>query len=80
MKHFLACVAFLAASAWSAIGLQWTKLNFDNGSLNIDTTKTVDVDTSYINIMPNQGFAYYSSNSVYQCSARFIQLTGSLSL
>jgi hypothetical protein len=61
MKQFLACVAFLAASAWSAIGLQWTKLNFDNGSLNIDTTKTIDVDTSYVNIMPNQGFAYYST-------------------
>ena len=61
MKPILLCVVFLAALAWSAIGLQWTKLNFDNGSLNIDTTKTVDVDTSYINIMPNQGFAYYST-------------------
>ena len=61
MKPILLCIVFLAASAWSAIGLQWTKLNFDNGCLNIDTAKTVGIDTSYINIMPNKGFAYYST-------------------
>ena len=61
MKQLLACIVFLAASAWSFFGLQWTSLQFEKGYLNIDTTRTCNVDPSYINCSLDDGLVYYST-------------------
>ena len=61
MKQFLACVAFLAASVWSNIFSIDAGISFEKGYLNIDTTKTCNVDTSYINCSLENGLAYYST-------------------
>ena len=61
MKLLLACVVFLAASAWSNIFSIDAGISFENGYLNIDTTKTCNVDTSYINCSLENGLAYYST-------------------
>ena len=61
MKQFLACVAFLTALAWSNIFSIDAGISFEKGYLNIDTTKTCNVDTSYINCSLENGLAYYST-------------------
>lgn len=61
MKLLLACVVFLAALAWSNIFSIDAGISFENGYLNIDTTKTCNVDTSYINCSLEKGLAYYST-------------------
>jgi len=61
MKLLLACIVFLAASAWSNIFSIDAGISFENGYLNIDTTKTCNVDTSYINCSLENGLAYYST-------------------
>ena len=61
MKLLLACVVFLAALAWSNIFSIDAGISFENGYLNIDTTKTCNVDTSYINCSLENGLAYYST-------------------
>ena len=48
MKLLLACVVFLATSAWSVVGLWYSSLQFEKDYLNIDTVKTPDVDTMYV--------------------------------
>ena len=57
----LACVVFLAASAWSNIFSIDAGISFEKGYLDIDTTKTCNVDTSYINCSLEKGLAYYST-------------------
>ena len=61
MKLLLACVAFLTALAWSNIFSIDAGISFEKGYLNIDTTKTCNVDTSYINCSLENGLAYYST-------------------
>ena len=61
MKKFLACVAFLVASAWSNPSVLGTQLQFEDGYLSIDTTKSCNVDTTYINCSLEKGLAYYST-------------------
>jgi len=62
MKLVFACVAFLAALAWSSIfNTPGGGFVFEKGYLNIDTTKTCNVDTSYINCSLEKGLAYYST-------------------
>ena len=61
MKLLLACVVFLAASAWSNIFSIDAGISFEKGYLDIDTTKTCNVDTSYINCSLENGLAYYST-------------------
>ena len=61
MKLLLACVVFLAASAWSNIFSIDAGISFEKGYLDIDTTKTCNVDTSYINCSLEKGLAYYST-------------------
>jgi len=61
MKLISVCVLLLAASAWSAVGVWWTNLQFEKGYLNIDTSKVPAVDTLYVNYAPERGFAYYST-------------------
>ncbi len=55
------CVAILAALAWSNIFTLSGSLSFEKGYLNIDTTKTCNVDTTYINCSLENGLAYYST-------------------
>ena len=63
MKTVLACVFFLAVSAWSAVGDQWTELVFQKDFLDIDTTVNPNVDTVYVSIWHNNvdAYAYYST-------------------
>ena len=61
MKLLLACVVFLAALAWSNIFSIDAGISFEKGYLEIDTTKTCNVDTSYINCSLEKGLAYYST-------------------
>ncbi len=61
MKQLLACVAFLAASAWSNPSILGTQLQFEDGYLNIDATKSCNVDTTFINCSLEKGLSYYSS-------------------
>ena len=61
MKLMLMCIVFLAALAWSNIFSIDAGISFENGYLNIDTTKTCNVDTSYINCSLEKGLAYYST-------------------
>ena len=61
MKFVFACILFLAVSAWSNPSILSTQLRFENGYLNIDTTKSCNVDTTYINCSLEKGLAYYSS-------------------
>ena len=61
MKLLLACIVFLAASAWSNIFSIDAGISFEKGYLEIDTTKTCNVDTSYINCSLEKGLAYYST-------------------
>ena len=61
MKFVFACILFLAVSAWSNIFSIQGSISFEKGYLNIDTTKTCNVDTSYINCSLENGLAYYST-------------------
>lgn len=61
MKVMSFCVAILAALAWSNIFTVSGSLAFERGYLNIDTTKTCNVDTTYINCFMEDGLAYYST-------------------
>ena len=61
MKLLLACVVFLATSAWSVVGLWYSSLQFEKDYLNIDTVKTPDVDTMYVRSWLDFGLAYYST-------------------
>jgi hypothetical protein len=61
MKLISICILLLAASVWSNIFSIDAGISFENGYLNIDTTKTCNVDTSYINCSPENGLAYYST-------------------
>ena len=61
MKQVFAFVVFLAVSVWSNIFTIDASIRFENGYLNIDTTKTCNVDTSYINCSLENGLAYYST-------------------
>ena len=60
MKQVFAIVVFLAVSAWSNIFSIDAGISFEKGYLDIDTTKTCNVDTSYINCSLEKGLAYYS--------------------
>ena len=61
MKAVLACVVFLAVSAWSSVNLIWTEFQFEKGYLEVDTAKICNVDTTYINCSQDRGLAYYST-------------------
>ena len=61
MKQVFAFVVFLAVSAWSNIFSIDAGISFEKGYLDIDTTKTCNVDTSYINCSLEKGLAYYST-------------------
>ena len=61
MKQVFAIVVFLAVSAWSNIFSIDAGISFEKGYLDIDTTKTCNVDTSYINCSLEKGLAYYST-------------------
>ena len=61
MKLISICILLLAALAWSNIFSIDAGISFENGYLNIDTTKTCNVDTSYINCSLENGLAYYST-------------------
>ena len=55
------CVLLLAVFAWSNIFSIDAGISFEKGYLEIDTTKTCNVDTSYINCSLEKGLAYYST-------------------
>ena len=61
MKFVFACFLFFAVSAWSNIFSIDAGVSFEKGYLDIDTTKTCNVDTSYINCSLDYGLAYYST-------------------
>lgn len=61
MKLLLACIVFLAASAWSSVNFIWTEFQFEKGYLEVDTAKICNVDTTYINCTQDKGLAYYST-------------------
>ena len=61
MKLISICILLLAASAWSNIFSIDAGISFEKGYLDIDTTKTCNVDTSYINCSLENGLAYYST-------------------
>ena len=61
MKLLSSCIVFLAALAWSNMFNVSGGILFEKGYLNIDTTKTCNVDTSYINCSLEKGLAYYST-------------------
>ena len=54
------CILFAVASSWAFFG-GWTSLQFYKGYLDIDTTKTCNVDTTYINCSLYDGLVYYST-------------------
>ena len=61
MRTALFCSLFFVALAWSNIFTVSGSLAFERGYLNIDTTKTCNVDTTYINCSMEDGLAYYST-------------------
>ena len=61
MKLISMCILLLVASAWSNIFSIDAGISFEKGYLDIDTTKTCNVDTSYINCSLEKGLAYYST-------------------
>ena len=61
MKLISICILLFTVSSWSVFGVKWASLQFENGYLNIDTTKTCNVDTSYVNCSLEKGHAYYST-------------------
>lgn len=61
MKLILICILLLAVFAWSNIFSIDAGISFEKGYLDIDTTKTCNVDTSYINCSLEKGLAYYST-------------------
>lgn len=61
MKLISMCVLLLAVYAWSNIFSIDAGISFEKGYLDIDTTKTCNVDTSYINCSLEKGLAYYST-------------------
>ena len=61
MKLISVCVLLLAVYAWSNIFSIDAGISFEKGYLDIDTTKTCNVDTSYINCSLENGLAYYST-------------------
>ena len=61
MKLISICVLLLAVYAWSNIFSIDAGISFEKGYLDIDTTKTCNVDTSYINCSLENGLAYYST-------------------
>ena len=61
MKLISMCVLLLAVYAWSNIFSIDAGVSFEKGYLEIDTTKTCNVDTSYINCSLENGLAYYST-------------------
>ena len=61
MRLISICILLLAASAWSNIFSIDAGISFEKGYLDIDTTKTCNVDTSYINCSLENGLAYYST-------------------
>ncbi|WP_407444376.1 hypothetical protein [Fibrobacter sp.] len=63
MKLVFSFLVFLAVSAWSAVGDQWTELVFQEGFLDIDSTVSPNVDTVYVSIWHNKvdAYAYYST-------------------
>ena len=61
MRLISICILLLAASAWSNIFSIDAGISFEKGYLDIDTTKTCNVDTSYINCSLEKGLAYYST-------------------
>ncbi len=61
MKLISLCILLLTASAWSNIFTIDAGISFEKGYLEIDTTKTCNVDTSYINCSLEDGLAYYST-------------------
>ena len=61
MKLISMCVLLLTALAWSNIFSIDAGISFEKGYLDIDTTKTCNVDTSYINCSLENGLAYYST-------------------
>ena len=61
MKLISMCILLLVASAWSNIFSIDAGISFEKGYLDIDTTKTCNVDTSYINCSLENGLAYYST-------------------
>ena len=61
MRLISMCILLLVASAWSVFGTRWASLQFENGYLSIDTTKTCNVDTSYVNCSLENGLVYYST-------------------
>lgn len=58
---FLALFLFLSVSTWAGMHSDWTKFQFEEGYLKIDTTKICSVDSVYINCMGGKGLAYYST-------------------
>ena len=61
MKLISICILLLAVFAWSNIFSIDAGISFEKGYLDIDTTKTCNVDTSYINCSLEKGLAYYST-------------------
>ena len=61
MRLISMCILLLVASAWSNIFSIDAGISFEKGYLDIDTTKTCNVDTSYINCSLEKGLAYYST-------------------
>ena len=61
MKLISICILLLAVYAWSNIFSIDAGISFEKGYLDIDTTKTCNVDTSYINCSLEKGLAYYST-------------------
>ena len=61
MRTALFCSLFFVALAWSNIFTVSGSLAFERGYLNIDTTKTCNVDTTYISCSMEDGLAYYST-------------------
>ena len=61
MKLLFSCIMFFGVLAWSNIFSIQGSISFEKGYLNIDTTKTCNVDTSYINCSLEDGLAYYST-------------------
>lgn len=55
MRTALFCSLFFVALAWSNIFTVSGSLAFEKGYLNIDTTKTCNVDTTYINCSLESG-------------------------
>lgn len=58
---FLALFLFLSVSTWAGMHSDWTKFQFEEGYLKIDTTKICSVDSVYINCMRGKGLSYYST-------------------